>query len=45
MTYFKYDCVKLCCGNNYIMGNYTVREVLIKNRTRVWRNVYNTVSA
>ena len=22
--------------------NYTVREVLIKNRTRVWRNVYNT---
>ena len=27
------------------IGNYTVREVLIKNRTRVWRNVYNTASA
>ena len=25
--------------------NYTVREVLMKNRTRVWRNVYNTASA
>ena len=25
--------------------NYTVREVLTKNRTRVWRNVYNTASA
>ena len=22
------------------IGNYTVREVLMKNRTRVWRNVY-----
>ena len=22
-----------------------VREVLMKNRTRVWRNVYNTASA
>ena len=26
------------------IGNYTVREVLMKNRTRVWRNVYNTTS-
>ena len=31
---------------NYIsIGNYTVREVLMKNRTSVWRNVYNTASA
>ena len=22
------------------IGNYKVREVLMKNRTRVWRNVY-----
>ena len=22
------------------IGNYTVREVLMKNRTRVWQNVY-----
>ena len=21
------------------IGNYTVREVLMKNRTRVWRNI------
>ena len=27
------------------IGNYTVRKVLMKNRTRVWRNVYNTASA
>ena len=27
------------------IGNYTVREVLMKNRTRVWRNVCNTASA
>ena len=27
------------------IGNYKVREVLMKNRTRVWRNVYNTASA
>ena len=27
------------------IGNYTVREVLMKNRTRVWRNVYHTASA
>ena len=26
------------------IGNCTVREVLMKNRTRVWRNVYNTTS-
>ena len=27
------------------VGNYTVREVLMKNCTSVWRNVYNTASA
>ena len=27
------------------IGNYTVREVLMENRTRVWRNVCNTASA
>ena len=27
------------------IGNYTVREVLMKNRTRVWQNVYNNASA
>ena len=27
------------------IGNYTVREVLMKNRTPVWRNIYNTASA
>ena len=27
------------------MGNDTVREVLMKNHTRVWPNVYNTASA
>ena len=27
------------------IGNQTVREVLMKNRTRIWRNVYNTASA
>ena len=27
------------------VGNYTVREVLMKNRTRVWRNVHNTARA
>ena len=26
------------------IGNYTVREVLMKNRTRVWRNVYNKIA-
>ena len=31
--------------NGISIGNYTVREVLMKNRTRVWRNVYNTASA
>ena len=31
--------------NAISIGNYTVREVLMKNRTRVWRNVYNTASA
>ena len=29
----------------FSIGNYTVREVLMKNCTRVWRNVYNTASA
>ena len=27
------------------IGNYKVREVLMKNRTCVWRNVYNAASA
>ena len=27
------------------IGNYTVREVLVKNRTRVWRNIYNIASS
>ena len=27
------------------IGNYTVREVLMKNRTSVWRNVYNIARA
>ena len=27
------------------IGNYMVREVLIKKRPRVWRSVYNTASA
>ena len=27
--------------NIICIGNYTVREVLMKNRTRVWRNVYS----
>ena len=30
------------CSENICIGTYTVREVLMKNRTRVWRNVYNT---
>ena len=35
-----------CCYHNFStqiisIGNYTVREILMKNRTRVWRNVYN----
>ena len=30
---------------DFSIGNYTVREVLMKNRTRVWRNVYNTANA
>ena len=34
---FKMDVISI--------GNYTVREVLMKNRTRVWRNVCNTASA
>ena len=40
---FEKDNIK---GDGVIcIGNYTVREVLMKNRTRVWRNVYNTASA
>ena len=27
------------------IGNYKVREVVMKNHTCVWRNVYNTASA
>ena len=26
------------------IGNYTVREALMKIRTRVWQSVYNTAS-
>ena len=26
-----------------IIGNYTVLEVLMKNHTHVWRNVYNII--
>ena len=36
---------KIYISNQLSIGNYTVREVLMKNRTRVWRNVYNTASA
>ena len=32
----------LHCVLRISIGNYTVREVLMKNRTRVWRNIYNT---
>ena len=31
--------------NPICTGNHTVREVLIKNRKRVLRNVYNSASA
>jgi hypothetical protein len=31
-------CTVVYC---HVIGNYTVREVLMKNRTRVWRNIYN----
>ena len=33
--YIKYDMISI--------ANYTVLEVLMKNRTRVWRNVYNII--
>ena len=26
------------------VGNYMVREVLMKNRRRVWQNIYNSTS-
>ena len=38
-------CVSNISSHLICIGNYTVREVLMKNRTRVWRNVYNTASA
>ena len=38
------ECVK-ALQSSISIGNYTVREVLMKNRTSVWRNVYNTASA
>ena len=31
--------------NTISIRNYADREVSMKNRTRVWRNVYNTASA
>ena len=47
-----FQALKICCWLTATLlmimisiGNYTVREVLMKNRTRVWRNVYNTASA
>ena len=33
---FKLSLLIIC------IGNYTVREVLMKNRMSFWRNVYNT---
>ena len=41
----QYGCKNLAQQSIVSIGNYTVREVLMKNRTRVWRNVYNTASA
>ena len=40
--FFLFQSVK--CFHKISIGNYTVREVLMQNRTRVWRNVYNTAS-
>ena len=36
MIFYSGECYSLIS-----IGNYMVREVLMKNRTRVWRNVYN----
>ena len=40
-----YDTDELITIRAICIGNYTVREVLMKNRTRVWRNIYNIASA
>ena len=32
------------CNNVICIGNYTVREVLMKNRPRVWRHVHNIIN-
>lgn len=40
------DYVTMLLYNVYIyIGNYMLQEVLMKNHTFVWQNVYNTVSA
>ena len=44
-TFIKNGTHKVFSPHCISIGNYTVREVLMKNRTRVWRNVYNTASA
>jgi hypothetical protein len=41
----KNNSILMFFRNDISIGNYTVREVLMKNRTRVWRNIYNTASA
>ena len=48
MQYLRTKLLLFGNGINFALiciGNYTVREVLMKNRTRVWRNVYNIASA
>ena len=45
MDYLLYNLFGLNKQFTICIGNYTVREVLMKNRTSVWRNVYNTASA
>ena len=42
---FMCDILRTTTSKCICIGNYTVREVLMKNRTRVWRNIYNTASA
>ena len=46
--YYIIIIIILLLSFNVCIGNYTVREVLMKNRTRVtciWRNTYNTPRA
>ena len=40
----KYFLVHRLLKQSLCVENYTVREVLMKNYTRVWRIVYNTAS-